>query len=724
LRLAPERAAGIAAVNAAVTGAQLFAAVWANSVDASLRAGDTFGPTAAALRDRLDTLEDVVRANGAFGGLPATLQRAARGLVLASASAADAWDALRREVVAAEIRRRLSADPQLQAVDGHQLSAAFDRYRELEAAKRQLVCDVIVDRWLNDQRDRLLVDTGTRLNAAGAELKRRLLLRGERAMRLRQVVARGREIPGGDPLFDLCPVWMVSPETVAQVFPREPIFDAVVFDEASQCRLEEALPVLTRGKRVVIAGDPKQLPPTRFFESGFAASEDADEPTTDQEWFEQQQGDVEDLLTAALGLDAQQSYLDVHYRSKHAALIGFSNTHFYGDRLQPIPGHPSRRPALPPIRLVPVAGVYDKRRNEPEADAVVALVKELLGERKPPSIGIACFNLAQRDLIVEKLDDLAADDARFAKRLTEARERVGEGAFQGLFVKNLENVQGDERDHLIVSTTYGPDPAGRFYRRFGPLAMPGGGRRLNVLVTRARQQVHLVTSIPQSAYRSLPDPADGQSPGGGWLLFAYLRYADELTREYGAGVSGASTLEGSGGNGAKPQAPAGSAGDGGAGDAPAVTRGAAQRAKESAAGSGAPEPDVDASADVDADGSAVPGADAGVRVRPTRAPSLFAESLAHRLAAGGAAAADVYWGNDGFCVDLAVRDAGGGDPVGVLCDAARFAPADDLMAWDVFRTGVLEAQGWRLHRVWTPHFFRDPAGQTAAIRRGRAEERK
>jgi hypothetical protein len=116
-----------------------------------------------------------------------------------------------------------------------------------------------------------------------------------------------------------------------------------------------------------------------------------------------------------------------------------------------------------------------------------------------------------------------------------------------------------------------------------------------------------------------------------------------------------------------------------------------------------------------------------VRVRPTRTPSAFAESLAHKLAAAHGATADVYWGNDGFCVDLALRLAGdqdggengvgedGGGPVGILCDAARFAPADDLMEWDVFRTGILEAQGWRLHRVWTPHFFRDPAGRTAAL---------
>jgi superfamily I DNA and/or RNA helicase len=131
-------------------------------------------------------------------------------------------------------------------------------------------------------------------------------------MRLRQVIAVGQEVEGGDPLFDLRPVWMASPETVAQVFPRRALFDVVVFDEASQCRLEEALPVLLRARRVVIAGDPKQLPPSRFFESAIAVS-DEEEIESDQQLFEMQQGEIEDLLGAALNVEIEECYLDVHY---------------------------------------------------------------------------------------------------------------------------------------------------------------------------------------------------------------------------------------------------------------------------------------------------------------------------------------------------------------------------------------------------------------------------
>src|SRR6185437_1452559 len=156
----------------------------------------------------------------------------------------------------------------------------------------------------------------------------------------------------------------------------------------------------------------------------------------------------------------------------------------------------------------------------------------LLAREAPPSIGVACFNMVQRDAIVAALDDAAAGDPEFAGRLATARRRQGAASFEGLFVKNLENVQGDERDHMIISTTYGPDAKGRFYRRFGPLALAGGGRRLNVLVTRARQEVHLLTSIPPEIYTSLPPVEPGRTPNGAWLLFSYLQYAERLAVVY------------------------------------------------------------------------------------------------------------------------------------------------------------------------------------------------
>ena len=347
-------------------------------------------------------------------------------------------------------------------------------------------------------------------------------------------------------------------------------------------------------------------------------------------------------------------YLDVHYRSRNSDLIDFSNRSFYESRLQPIPGHPSRRAVLPPIRLVAANGVYEKRTNKAEAAQVVALVRELLARKAPPSIGIACMNLTQKDAIQDALEAAAAEDAAFGAQLSQARARQGAGSFEGLFVKNLENVQGDERDHMIVSTTYGPDARGRFFRRFGPLGSAGGGRRLNVLVTRARDEVHLVTSIPSEVYRALAPVEAGRQPNGAWLLFDYLRHAEQLAAQY---LHESERLQ------------------------------LAQVSPE-----------------------------ARVRVRTQANPSTFARALGEGLRERGVSS-EVHWGNEGFCVDLALAHPTRAEDVtiGVLCDGSRFERARDKVEWDLFRTRILESQGWKLHRVWTPQFVRDPAGGLAAV---------
>ena len=257
--------------------------------------GKTWHDTASALARYLDRLEGVLRIAEIRAVLPADLIPAVDQLLGQIGSPEDAMSALQQAVLRQEITGRLRSDPTLQAMDAHRIDSDFERYRQLDQQKKLLVREVISHLWISKQKDRLLSATGSRLNSMVADLRRRLTSRGERAMRLRQVISIGEQIEGGDPLFDLCPVWMASPETVAQIFPRKALFDVVVFDEASQCRLEEALPVLTRGRRVVIAGDPNQLPPTRFFESGVVQSAD-EEPESDQELFEIQQGQVEDLL--------------------------------------------------------------------------------------------------------------------------------------------------------------------------------------------------------------------------------------------------------------------------------------------------------------------------------------------------------------------------------------------------------------------------------------------
>ncbi len=661
LRLSAPRASAIDTCLASLHAIGIINLEWIAGTKKDLCAGGVVSKRAQSLADALDQLENVVRVREGLPKLPAAIRKSAETLMGASVEPEIAVAVMRREVVAGEVRRRLSADPHLQQADARHLETVFNQYRGLEQRKLTLVKETIVHRWTALQKQRLLALTGTRLNSLGAEVKRRFTLTGERAMRLRKVVEVGRNTEGGDPFFDLRPVWMASPETVAQLFPREALFDVVIFDEASQCKFEEAMPVLTRGKRVVIAGDQQQLPPSRFFESAVVSS-DEDEAESDQELFESQQANTEDLLAAALKLEVDEAYLKVHYRSRSADLIEFSNLHFYRSELQAIPGHPANTIRFAPLTLERIDGVYDKGVNSIEAERVCQIVRDLLKRADPPSIGIACFNVNQRDEILDKLDELAAADADFARRLAESRQRVGKGSFEGLFVKNLENVQGDERDHMIISTTYGPDDKGRFYRRFGPLGRAGGGRRLNVLVTRARHEVHLVTSIPAEHYRALPPVPPGQTPNGAWLLFSYLQYAEQLQEQY-------------------------------------------EMVHRILSQSG---PEVRASCNV------------RQGVKPT---SRFAEALGHTLAASQNLGSEVHWGNDGFGIDVAIRHPKRAEDVavGLLCDWSRFEQAEDPVEWDAFRTTVHESQGWVLHRLWTPHFFRDPELKLREIR-GAVEE--
>ncbi|MEM8933314.1 MAG: AAA domain-containing protein, partial [Acidobacteriota bacterium] len=352
--------------------------------------------------------------------------------------------------------------------------------------------------------------------------------------------------------------------------------------------------------------------------------------------------------------DVQESYHDVHYRTSHRTLIAFSNEHFYGNRLQALPGHPDRQTLIAPVRLQRVGGVYEQRTNRREAEAVVALVDELLLLDEPPSLGIATFNLAQRDLIGDLLTERADEDPAFRGRYGAARNLTRSGAFEGLFVKNLENVQGDERDHIIISTTYGPDPEGKFFRRFGPLGTRGGGRRLNVLVTRARHKIHLLTSIPTSAYRHEQALPTGGTPSGSWLLFAYLRYAEAVEEWF-------RHLEATG-----------------------------QDLREA-------QRDVE-EAQLDE-----------LTVRSRLVDATYDRMVAAAETDGSAPTIERYWGNDGFCVDLVVRHPGL-DGRGLLIDFARYEEAPDPIEWDLFATALMRRLGWTLRRIFSPRIARDPNG--------------
>ena len=368
-------------------------------------------------------------------------------------------------------------------------------------------------------------------------------LRGARARRLREFIERGADLG----LMRLRPVWLVNPDVASRLLPlRKALFDTVIFDEASQMPIEYALPTLYRSRVMIVSGDEKQMPPTAFFSSrvendeaeifeGHAGEDEIDEEERDaveETWNRREIKDCPDLLQLAKTV-LPSTTLQIHYRSAYRELIQFSNASFYGNRLSV----PARHPAdeikrKRPIELIRVDGTYVDQTNPSEAERVADVLRDLwLGQKgAPPTVGVVTFNRKQADLIEEVLEERAEGDPAFRNALARESDRVEGGEDMGFFVKNVENVQGDERDVIVFSSTFGRNAQGTFRRFFGVLGQTGGERRLNVAVTRARQKVVLVTSMPiplisdlLSTRRQASNPRD--------FLQAYFEYARMLSED-------------------------------------------------------------------------------------------------------------------------------------------------------------------------------------------------
>lgn len=272
-------------------------------------------------------------------------------------------------------------------------------------------------------------------------------------------------------LGKLCPCMLMSPISAAQyIDPSYPPFDLVIFDEASQLPTSEAVGAIARGKDVIVVGDPRQLPPTSFFK----------EVREDEDNLEKE--DLESILDDCLALSMPQEHLLWHYRSRHESLIAFSNLQYYDNRLYTFP---SPNDLVSRVRLVSVEGAYDRgktKQNRAEADAVVAeIIRRLERSGGTESIGVVTFSAVQQNLIEDRLME------EFAKR--PEIDEANHSSAEPVFVKNLENVQGDERDVILFSVGYGPDANGKVALNFGPLNRDGGWRRLNVAVSRARREM-------------------------------------------------------------------------------------------------------------------------------------------------------------------------------------------------------------------------------------------
>ena len=283
-------------------------------------------------------------------------------------------------------------------------------------------------------------------------------------------------------LSKLKPCMLMSPLSVAQYLdPAHAQFDVVVFDEASQIPVWDAVGAIARGRQLVCVGDPKQLPPTNFFNR----VDDSEEGVGDENI-----QDLESILDECMSIGMPKLSLNWHYRSRNESLITFSNVTYYDSELVTFPSPTTEDNG---VRFERVHGVYDRggsRTNRAEADAIVASIERhfLNPKSKAQTLGVVTFNQAQQNLIEKLLD------AR--RRASGALDQaIATTAHEPLFIKNIENVQGDERDVIYFSITYGPDAAGKLNMNFGPLNLEGGHRRLNVAVTRARQNVVIFSTL-------------------------------------------------------------------------------------------------------------------------------------------------------------------------------------------------------------------------------------
>jgi RecA/RadA recombinase len=462
-------------------------------------------------------------------------------------SESNRWrDALVREWARARIARLERANRGLAERDqptpwgtpdaaGQSLAKLYDQATGLEAQRvAARLDDIAVLRAVPAQKGRRrTADQATREAMLKESRKQR------NVMPLRTFVRRFAD----SGLLDVLPVWLLSPETMTVLFPQEALFDLVVFDEASQCTVESGLPVLLRARRVLVVGDEKQMPPSSFFTSSATGDSDDEAPASRS---------ARELLEAESLLSLARTRLDRvglewHYRCRHEELIAFSNHAMYEGELRTIPSTGS--PAAPPsMRWVAVPdGGYDKGRNPAEALRVVEVIAELLGRPDAPSVGVVTFNLPQRGAVLDAVDARRAADPGFARTwdAAMAKERVDERPF----VKNLESVQGDERDVIVFSTGHAPverkvgnRPVERYVpARFGPLGQRGGERRLNVAISRARVECVVVASFEPSMLSVARAAYEGPRLFKAFLEFAWHvshgrrpQAADVLARVRGA----------------------------------------------------------------------------------------------------------------------------------------------------------------------------------------------
>ncbi|WEO97741.1 DUF3320 domain-containing protein [Streptomyces sp. FXJ1.172] len=434
---------------------------------------DPFGPEAwSSCADALTLLRRYH-----LDGLPGQL---ARREVLAE----DFPASMERAVLTAWVEHQLATDQRLKPMRAGERDQLVERFKRADqdlvaAAHAEVIAAC------NSRRPR-------RTSVGQAAVLRREAEKQRRHMPVRHLLKQTRDVARL-----VKPCFMMSPLTVSQFLPPDFEFDVVIFDEASQVLPQDAVNSVYRGKALIVAGDQKQLPPTSFF----SAAGDGDDG---DEWDEDATDGFESILDMCKASGVLRGLpLRWHYRSRHENLIAFSNHEFYDNSMVTFPGALEQGPDIG-VEFIKADGVYDRggsSANPREAARVAQRVIHHFDTRPEHTLGVVALSKAQADAIEE-----AVQKARVAR--PDLDHHFTEGRLDGFFIKNLETVQGDERDAIILSIGYGPDHRGKLLSTFGPINREGGWRRLNVAVTRARRRMEVVASfhggdLPDSANKSV-----------------------------------------------------------------------------------------------------------------------------------------------------------------------------------------------------------------------------
>lgn len=455
------------------------------------------------------------------------------------------------------------------------------------------------------------------------------------------------------------PIILTSPDVASNLFKgMNGYFDIVMFDEASQLRLEDNLPAILKGKQIVIAGDEHQMPPSNYFSKVFDGSVDDEDDLEEENEIVVDKDNIllscESLLDFASELNFQRKHLDFHYRSRHPFLIDFSNYAFYNQRLKPLPNNFE----YTPIKFIQTGGTFSEHINDAEAEMVLSIIANninRLANGEYPTLGIATFNIAQRNHIKSKI----LERQKFSK-YEEFNSKIQELEENGMFIKNLENIQGDERDVIILSTTYGIGKDRKFSQRFGPINHSKGYKLLNVIITRAKFKIYVCSSIPEQVFMNYKEylTVEGSNNKRA-VLFAYLAYCKAISENNNdLRISVLTTLS--------------------------------ENTNKSASYDSFIGGDLESPFEEE--------------VYQSLAENLGTEKLIPQLQFAG------------FRIDIVYDPKIIGIPkIAIECDGAKYHSSQEAYLYDRHRQKILEEHGFVFHRIWSTNWWRNTSRETTKL---------